>query len=136
LPRAMQAKRHWGNNPEAAFLNCLVAPLLFEHMQTVAGFCASKARQSLVSDYWHSMPEFCSQSSVRTKPYPFDKKFRGETPADILAGWQGKAGEILRQPYPDFAFRAPFPHRIPFEGSILRQRLPCFRAVEGLPLTS
>lgn len=58
-------KKHWGNNPEAAFLNALVAPLLFEHMQMVPGISSNEARQSLVSDYWHSMPDYCSQSSAR-----------------------------------------------------------------------
>lgn len=110
------AKKHWGNNPEAAFLNALVAPLLFEHMQTVPGIGQSEARQSLVSDYWHSMPEFCSQSSARTEHYLFGKQLGGEFASEIMARWKGQRGKILRQPYPDFAFRRPFPHKILIEG--------------------
>jgi hypothetical protein len=110
------SRKHLGNNPEAAFLNGLVAPLLFRHMQSVPGISANEARQSLVSDYWHSMPEFCSQSSARTAHYLFSKQFGGESAFAVMARWRGERGKILRQPYPDFGFRPPFPHKILFEG--------------------
>jgi hypothetical protein len=109
-------KKHWGNNPEAAFLNALVAPLLFEHMQTVPGINKNEARQSLVSDYWRSMPEYCSQSSARTEQHPFGKRLSGENALEIMARWKGENGKTLIQPYPDFAFRSPFPHKILIEG--------------------
>lgn len=110
------SKKHWGNNPESAFLNALVAPLLFQHMQTVPGIGPSEARQSLVSDYWRSMPEYCSQSSARTEHHIFGKQLGGENAYQIMARWKGQSGKLLRQPYPDFAFRPPFPHRILIEG--------------------
>ena len=109
-------KRHWANNPEAAFLNALVAPLISEHMQTVPGITKAEAQQSLLSDYWHSMPEYCSQSSARTKHHPFSKSMSGDNAQAIMERWRGISRKPLVQPYPDFAFRPPFPHKILIEG--------------------
>jgi hypothetical protein len=118
LTAAIDSTKKPPEQREAAFLTKLVAPLLFEHMQTVPGIGKSEARQSLVADYKNVMSEYCSENAARPKPHPFEKRF-GATAPEIMARWKGqsKSGKnTLKGTWPDFAFRGPFPHKIVFEG--------------------
>ncbi len=84
-------------------------------MQIVDGIGAEEARNSLLSEFYRNMRNFCVQTPARKRGHPFTK-ILGTKPADIIAQWTGDNGAPLKQACPDFAFRDPFPFRIVFEG--------------------
>jgi hypothetical protein len=111
--REQQTSPH-KRKPEDAFLHHFVFPVLFEAVQTVGGFGAGGARESLLSEFHTNFPEWASTTPARPSNgwHPFQKVFNSD-PAELMARWkQGK----LYQACPDFALRAPFPHKIVFEG--------------------
>ena len=101
--------------PEDAFLYRYVFPIMFRHMKTVEGIGEEEARQSLLSEYYRNMPEFCRDTPARKERHPFSKLI-GSKPAEIVAQWKGENGPPLKQSCPDFAFRNPFPFKVVFEG--------------------
>jgi len=100
---------------ENAFLYQYALPIIFDHMQIVDGIGAEEARQSILSEFYRNMKNFCVQTPARRQGHPFTK-ILGTKPADIIAQWTGDHGAALRQACPDIAFRDPFPFRIVFEG--------------------
>lgn len=101
--------------PEDAFLYQFAMPIIFRHMQTVDGIRINEAKQSLLSEYYRNMKDYCLQTPARTRRHPFTK-IMGAKPADIVARWESRDRATLTQACPDFAFREPFPFKIVFEG--------------------
>lgn len=107
-------KRKHMRQPEDAFLYHYAFPIIFQHMQTVEAIGPEQARQSLLSEYYRNMPEYCLDTPARTEGHPFRKIIA--KPHDIIAQWKGAHGAPLKQSCPDFAFREPFAFKIVFEG--------------------
>jgi hypothetical protein len=102
--------------PEDAFLYHFAFPIIFEHMQTVDGIDQQCAKQTLLSEYYRNMKEWCSGTPARKQRHPFNKVI-GARPAEIMAQWKGEfPGASLKQSCPDFAFREPFSFKTVFEG--------------------
>jgi hypothetical protein len=101
--------------PEDAFLHEFALPRLFAHLQTALGLTPPEARQSLLSEYYRNMPDFCSGTPARTSRHPFHKMF-GVKPHTVMDQWKGESGSPLRQSCPDFALRSPCPFTVVFEG--------------------
>jgi hypothetical protein len=110
------ARRHL-HNPEAAFLNQHVLPVLASLIRTDSS-CASDtdAKRALLNEYHPSMPEISSHTPARTGKHPFTKLL-GASAQEIYARWADASNaSSLVQSCPDFALREPFPHKIVFEG--------------------
>jgi hypothetical protein len=101
--------------PEAAFLNGLALPILFD-MLKIGGLSMEQARRALLNEYHRTMPEVSCQSPIRWERHPF-RKILGCSTSDIYGGWANpEKGHALTQSCPDFSLRDPFPHSILFEG--------------------
>jgi hypothetical protein len=100
--------------PEDAFLYHYAVPVIFDHMRT-QGIHDDEARQSLLSEYFQNMKQYCLDTPARTQGHPFSKVI-GAKPAEIIARWKRTSGTRLTQSCPDFALRDPFPFKIVFEG--------------------
>jgi hypothetical protein len=102
--------------PEAAFLNLFAVPALFEELQATGGLTKTQAREALLNEYYRCMPDFSTASPFVGIKHPFNKMM-GVGPDSVYASWQQEDdGSGLASCAPDFALRAPFPHRILFEG--------------------
>lgn len=102
--------------PEAAFLNTFVLPVLKNEVMAFAGLDAAAAQAAILNEYHRSMPGSAAGSPIRATRHPF-KKVLGVSAESIYRGWlDPREGFGLTQSAPDFSLKAPFPHRILFEG--------------------
>lgn len=109
------AQKHL-KTPEAAFLNRFVVPVLFEQIRHHSKLTIPQAREALLNEYHHCMPDFSLRSPSRHEKHAF-KKVVGASPESIYRAWTDSAGGLgLTRSCPDFAVTDPFPHRIVFEG--------------------
>jgi hypothetical protein len=98
--------------PEAAFLNKFVVPTLATML--VAQLSEAEARKALLDEYYRCMPSLASGAPGHTVGHPFTK-IPGVKLEETYKRWtDGK--KALPKSWPDFAVRAPFPHKILFEG--------------------
>ncbi len=109
--KTVHARRHL-RLPESAFLNQYVLPELFAAVTEYAGLEDDDARCALLNEYYPSMPGLSVTTPARTAKHPFTKVL-GARPSDVYEDWS-KGKRV--QSCPDFALRAPFPHKIVFEG--------------------
>jgi hypothetical protein len=110
-----ETKRHL-RAPEAAFLNLFAVPALFDEIQAAGGLNQEQARDALLNEYHHSMPEFSKKGAYRAIEHPFKKVMAAPT-AVVYQSWTTEDDNWgLSKCGPDFALRAPFSHRILFEG--------------------
>jgi len=109
------AKKHL-RQPEAAFLNGFVLPIVFEQIKRCSSLTETQARVALLNEYHHCMPGLSVKSPIRAIKHPF-KKAMGSSPDSVYSGWMNSdKGSGLAQSCPDFALIDPFPHHIVFEG--------------------
>jgi hypothetical protein len=102
--------------PEAAFLNAHVIPLLAEAARVHANLTMAQTRDALLNEYHPSMNSISRDLPARTVKHPFSKAL-GAAPGAIYARWADpQNSKSIVQSCPDFALRAPFPHKIVFEG--------------------
>ncbi len=102
--------------PEAAFLNLFAVPTLFDELQAPGGLAQEQARDALLNEYHHCMPQFSKAGPYRTIQHPF-KKLMAAPASAVFASWTTNEDNWgLSKCGPDFALRAPFSHRILFEG--------------------
>ena len=108
-------KKHM-RQAEDAFLHHYAFPILFEHMLSVEGVDHHSAVDSLLSEYYRNMPQYCKNTPARKQRHPFSKVISTSTDT-IMKQWKGElSGAKLKQSCPDFALTAPFPFKIVFEG--------------------
>jgi hypothetical protein len=100
---------------EHAFINHYAIPRIFEYVSRQPGMGEDKTRQALLSESYRNLKEYCSASPARSQRHPFKKALGGKA-ADVMRQWTSTVGASLVQSCPDFALRAPFPHKIVFEG--------------------
>jgi hypothetical protein len=106
---------------ETAFLNQFTTPLIHEVLSVFPGMTAETARDSLLSESYRALAEFCSGTPARRLRHPFNKALNVTAPK-VYAQWSLDDQTVaLTQSCPDFAIRAPFPHKIVFEGKYFRR---------------
>jgi hypothetical protein len=101
--------------PEAAFLNQFAVPVLFEQLRST-GLSKEQASAALLHEYHRSMPGYGKALPNRSVAHPFTKRM-SIGPEAIYRSWTSgddKCG--LTKSGADLGLRAPFPHRILFEG--------------------
>src|SRR5262249_55918394 len=106
--------------PEAAFLNQLVVPTLWELMSKYDGMDRTKAKESLLNEYKRLRREpfpFCSGPTFRSERHPFTK-IMGSKPRTVMQQW---LSGTLTQSSPDICTRKPFPFKILFEVKYLEK---------------
>jgi hypothetical protein len=109
------SKRHL-RAPEAAFLNLYAVPTLFDEIQAAGGLNQEQARDALLNEYHHCMPQFSKKGPYRAIEHPFKKMMTAPAEA-VYHSWTTEDDHWgLSKCGPDFALRAPFPHRVLFEG--------------------
>jgi hypothetical protein len=102
-------------NPEAAFLNGKVVPILFDLVKRLCGLSDSEARQALLNEFFRGTPLFADASPSRGRGHPFNKLLKVD-PVAIYQQWQSGKPSAFTQGCPDLALQAPCPHTIVFEG--------------------
>jgi hypothetical protein len=104
-------------NPESAFLNAKVVPVVFSTLQDGPwALTREEAREALLNEYFRGMPEFCTRSPSRSTLHPFDKAM-GASADEVYRRWTGQGKRrALTQACPDFALTAPFKAPTVFEG--------------------
>ena len=100
---------------ENRFLYHFVFRQIHAQMQTVSGIGPEEARLSLLCEYHAKVSDIASGNAFRRAGYPFGKAVRSIQ--DTMLSWTAdvKRSFPLNQAYPDFAIRAPFPHKIVFD---------------------
>lgn len=98
--------------PEDAFLYRFAFPALYRMVRAELG--AEAATQAMLSEYYRNMGDMCQMSPARRVLHPFTKSV-GTAPGKVLERWNASSSRLW-QACPDFAIRAPFPHKIVFEG--------------------
>ena len=112
-------REDWGNKrqPEDAFLYHFAFPIVFEYLANEMALGRDKARESLLCEYHKFMPDLVSGTPTRPIRFgiPFGKEI--ESTESINTRWRNEAVTAkTQQPCPDFAIRAPSPHKVVFEG--------------------
>lgn len=100
--------------PEAAFLNTWLAPVLCEVLH---GRGIEKPSSLLMAESHAQLRSFCSGTPARLRPFPFDKQWKVE-PQAVFERWLGATDKAFSKPCPDFAIRNPF--RVVIEGKYFR----------------
>jgi len=104
--------------PEGAFLNAIVAPLLYKFLEEECGLRDGKACEAFLSESWRKLPKLASGSPARSQKHPFTKKIFGATATEALNHWHEGA---VAQSCPDMALRFPCPHKAVIEGKYFRE---------------
>jgi hypothetical protein len=94
--------RKTAGDAEDAFLSRFVIPELHRLMSEYDEMDASKASQSLLSEYSTLRKTICSGTPARKQRHPFAKIMSTKPPA-ILQQWMSGHGNALTQSCPDFA---------------------------------
>jgi hypothetical protein len=103
-------------NPEAAFLNGQVIPLVHRLISTYEEMDTDRATHALLNEYYRCMPTMSRNTPARLVRHPFTKVLSGSG-TSIYSRWANDSGKFaLVQSCPDFALQSPFPHKIVFEG--------------------
>ena len=102
-------------SPEHAFTRGIALPLVYENLTGTLGLSDKDARQALLAEGWANFKSISSNTPARKVSHPFDKAL-GSNAQAIYAKWTRKTSRWpLTQSCPDFALRAPSPHKIVFE---------------------
>jgi hypothetical protein len=84
-------------------------------MQTVPGIGPQEARLSMLCEYHAKVSDIAVGNAFRRAGYPFGKALGNVQ--ETMLNWTADVKKTfpLNQAYPDFAIRAPFPHKIVFD---------------------
>jgi len=115
---ALASKR----GPESVFLNQFIIPQVSLLMQSAEGIGEAEAHQAFLCEGFQNsgLSRYCLGTPSRSTKHPFTK-IVGATATEIVLKWNAEQGSPLTQACPDFAFRAPFPFRIVFEGKYFEE---------------
>jgi hypothetical protein len=105
-------------------------PIVAREVRKVLGGDADAARQALAAESFKAVPEIASANAWRRIAYPFQKGL-GAKPKDVVELWRTEKG-VVDKLAPDFALRAPFPHKIVFEGKYTYGSMSVDKAAEHL----
>ena len=116
------SKKHL-KGQEAAFLNGVAIPIIFEWLCRYCDLSQEEARKAFLSESYQNQPKYCSGSPSRRLGHPFEKELGVKSIVSVYDRW---AKLTKRQPLiqscPDFAFRPPAPHKVLFEGKYFQSR--------------
>jgi hypothetical protein len=126
-----RAERHVAFG-EGAFLYTYIVPVVAREVRRVLGENGDAARQALAAESFKAVPDIASANPWRRIAYPFQKGL-GASPKEVVELWRTEKG-VVDKLAPDFALRAPFPHKIVFEGKYVYRSVSVDKAAEMLTI--
>jgi hypothetical protein len=108
-------------NKENIFFYHFALPEIWNHVLSIDGIDADRAKKSLRGEYVEKFPNFISANTRRTEGHPFGKQYQFEINLEekltkIMDRWKKPKGSFaLNESYPDLSLTEPFPFKILFE---------------------